>query len=198
MSSVSMEDLSKIEEEFLQSDEEAKKDPKTDKLQVSEKSEEKPQLENVTGTTRASNGVLPDKKNDEKSEKSADGQNPPASSSAKVEPTVKTELMDMNTLSTKDAVATAEAGSAAPSDNDVNMDPIVLGTYTEKDLTVKDPTETEANTKDLFKGTIQLLRQILGMISIFYIKKMVKYYFRNLIKISIIFPTRMLQVCKQK
>ena len=176
MSSVSMEDLSKIEEEFLQADEEAKLDPKTDKLQISEKSEEKPQLEDTSGAASVSNDALPDKKNDEKS--TVVERIPPAVSPPPLVPNVKVEKADdldpsndsSNNGASKSTDSTMEVDpnpsvAVLPAVNvgeDAEMEPVILGTYTAKDLTIKDPTETEANTKDLFNGTIQLLMQILG------------------------------------
>ena len=159
-----MEDLTEIENQLLQSEDENQL-MDTSESQVSEKSEEKPQLDATGQVPDSTNDVLPDKKNDEKSKVINADQNGSQPSAPPSTTIVKTELMDMNTSNSGAAVAeksTDPTESAAPP-GDATMDPVVLGTYTEKDLTVKDPTETESNTKDLFKGTIQLLRQILGI-----------------------------------
>lgn len=152
MHSVSMEDLSQIENQLLRSDDEDKV-MDTSTPSTSEKSEEEPQLEtNGSGPSGADSTVSPDKKNDEKSKQAA----------IKTEPDQNSKTDNNATLSPvlrQPAVQNADADD----DDDANMEPVVLGSYTIKDLTIKDPTDTEINTKDLFEGTIQLLRQILGL-----------------------------------
>ena len=152
MNSVSMEDLSQIEAELLQPDDEGSEKMDCSNSIVPEKSEEKPQLDPGASSDGADVNNLPDKKNDEKSN----------DTQVKTEPTTVGETITGSHSGAAKPLGLPADNDDADDDDDANMEPVVLGSYTIKDLTIKDPTDTEINTKDLFKGTIQLLIQILG------------------------------------